>query len=452
MKEADPERPCAEVPQEAKQAQELRARWAWTEPGVWTERMLGALENGVKGGKWFSLMDKVFREATLWSGYQKVAANGGAGGVDHVSVEAYGKRIGDEIAKLSEALRTQRYRPSAIKRVFIPKLGSRQKRPLGIPTVRDRVVQSALRLVIEPIFEREFAEHSYGFRPGRGCKDALRQVDQLLREGYLYVVDADLKSYFDTIPHARLMKRVQEKVSDGPVLNLIKQFLTQGVMEGMKEWSPEEGTPQGAVISPLLANIYLNPLDHQMARRGWRMVRYADDLVILCRSAKEACQALEALEQWVLQAGLQLNRKKTLVANLHERGQSFTFLGYTFKRTVGQGRLGRWPGKKSLKKLRARVRQHTPRKNGRSLDETIQRVNRTLRGWFEYFRHAHPSAFPEIDGWVRMRLRNILCKRRRSKGRGRGWSHFRWPNAYFAERGLFSLVAARASASQPPCG
>jgi RNA-directed DNA polymerase len=440
------------VPEGANQAEEARADWVRADPGVWTERMLNALQYGVKGGKWYSLMDKVYREATLRKGFERVAANSGAAGVDHVSVKAYGKRIEEEMPRLAEALRCQNYRPSAIRRTYIPKPGSREKRPLGIPTVRDRIVQGALRLVIEPIFERDFAEHSYGFRPGRSCKDALREVDRLLKDGYLYVVDADLRSYFDTIPHEQLLKRVEEKIADGRVLSLIQQFLTQGVMEAMREWTPEAGTPQGAVISPLLANIYLDPLDWQMAGRGRKMVRYADDLVILCRSAQEAEEALRELEQWVREAGLQLHEQKTCVVNLHEPGAGFTFLGYTFKRTIGKRRLCRFPGKKTLTKLRDRVRELTPRKSGCSLEETITHLNRSLRGWFQYYKHAHPSSFGELDSWIRMRLRSILRKRNHQRGRGRGADHQRWPNAYFSERGLFSLVAARAEASQSPRG
>jgi RNA-directed DNA polymerase len=192
------EAPPAAVTETPKQAGEIRARWAWSEPSVWTERMLTALEEGVKGGKWFSLMDKVYRERTLWAAFLEVKANGGAAGVDHQRVEDFERDLMKNLKRLSEQLREGSYRPQAVRRVWIPKPGSAEKRPLGVPTVRDRVVQAALRLVLEPIFERDFAEQSYGFRPNRGCKDALRRVDTLLKQGYTWIVDADLKSYLDT--------------------------------------------------------------------------------------------------------------------------------------------------------------------------------------------------------------------------------------------------------------
>ena len=239
------------VPARAKRDGEILGRWLWVEPTVWTERMLTALEQGVKGGKWFSLIDKVHPERTLNAAFAQVAANKGAAGVDHVTVGMFADRLEDEPEE------TQRGTADAgtidrkqIRRHYIPKPGSKEKRPLGIPTVRDRVVQTALRMVLEPIFEHEFAEHSYGFRPGRGCKDALRRVDELLKAGHTYIVDADLKSYFDTIPHDRLMALVGQKVSDGRVLSLIESFLKQGVLDGLQEWTPEEGSPAGCGDQP----------------------------------------------------------------------------------------------------------------------------------------------------------------------------------------------------------
>ena len=254
----------AAVSKETKQAGEIRARWAWVEPTVWTERMLTALEQGVKGGRWFSLMDKVYALSNLREAFLEVRANGGAAGIDGQTVEMFERQLVENLDKLSRALRDGSYRPQAVRRVWIPKPGGKEKRPLGIPTVRDRVVQAALRHVLEPIFERNFAEHSYGFRPKRGAKDALRRVVALLKAGYNWVVDADLKSYFDTIPHGPLLERVGAKVSDGKVLDLVGAFLTQEVMETAASWTPAGGTPQGGVISPLLSNIYLDPLDQGM--------------------------------------------------------------------------------------------------------------------------------------------------------------------------------------------
>jgi len=434
----------AGVPETATQAGEIRARWDWVEPSVWTERMLTALKKGVKGGKWFSLMDKVYAPANLRVGFAKVKANRGAAGVDHQTIRMFEAHLEENLDRLSRSLREGSYRPQAVRRHWIPKPGSKEKRPLGIPTVSDRVVQAALLNVLEPIFERDFAEQSYGFRPNRGCKDALRRVDELLKRGYTWVVDADLKSYFDTIPHDSLIERVEEKVSDGAVLTLLKGYLKQEVMDAVKQWTPEGGTPQGAIISPLLSNIYLNPLDHEMARQGIEMVRYADDFVILCRSQAEAVEALEMVRQWSANAGLQLHPVKTRIVDAKENG-GFDFLGYHFERNM------RWPRKKSLNKFKDTIRAKTQRTNGHSLQAIITDVNRTSRGWYEYFKHSHRTTFAPLDGWIRMRLRSILRKRSGRKGRGRGSDHQRWPNAFFSEQGLFSLVTAHARACQSCC-
>jgi len=402
--------------------------------------MLAALEQGVKGGKWFSLIDKVHPAHTLMGAFSQVAANEGAAGVDHVTIAMFDRRLAENLKKLSDELRTETYRPQLIRRHYIPKPGSQEKRPLGIPTVRDRVVQTALRMALEPIFEQDFAEHSYGFRPGRGCKDGLRRVDELLKAGYTYIVDADLKSYFDTIPHDRLMDLVGQKVSDGRVLGLIKMFLKQGVLDDLREWTPETGSPQGAVISPLLSNIYLNPLDHMMAQEGFEMVRYADDFVILCRSPEEATQALARVQAWTAAAGLTLHPTKTRIVNATEDG--FEFLGYRFEKGK------RYPRTKSMQKLKDTIRAKTKRTSGQCLRAIIGSLNPTLRGWFEYFKHSTRWTLTRLDQWIRMRLRSILRKRRGLKGRGRGADHHRWPNAFFAEHGLYSLKAAHVLACQ----
>jgi RNA-directed DNA polymerase len=431
----------ASVPARAKQAGEIQSRWTWVEPSVWTERMLTALEVGVKGGKWFSLIDKVYEPANLRSAYEQVKRNRGSAGVDHETIERFGHHLEENLEALGRRLRDGSYRPQAIRRVWIPKPGSSEKRPLGIPTVRDRVVQGALRNVLEPIFERGFAAQSYGFRPQRSTKDALRRVDELLKAGFTEVVDADLRSYYDTIPRLGLLERVKAKVTDGRVLDLVASFLAQEVMEGLESWTPEEGTPQGAVISPLLSNLYLDPLDHHMAGMGYEMVRYADDFVVLCRNRDEALQALAEVEKWTAAAGLQLHPDKTWIVDATQPG-GFDFLGYHFER----GR--RWPSKKSLKKHKDAIRQQTRRTSGQSLRTIIESVNRVRRGWFEYFKHSYRTTFLPLDKWVRMRLRSILRRRQGKRGRGRGQDHHQWPNAYFAERGLFSYAAAYAQARQ----
>ena len=421
-------------------AGEIQTRWAWTEPLVWTERMLATLERGVKGGKWYSLMDKVCDERVLRAGFEKVSANKGASGVDRVTVDDFESHLGKNLKNLGEELRKGTYRASSIRRTFIPKPGTKEKRPLGIPTVRDRVVQTALRMVLEPIFENDFAEGSYGFRPGRGCKDALRKVEQLLKSGFVYIVDVDLKSYFDTIPHEGLMDLVSKRISDGKVLSLIRGFLEQSIMEDLKEYQPEMGSPQGAVISPLLSNIYLNPLDHEMAERGREMIRYADDFVIMCKTREEADLALEELKVWTAKAGLTLHPDKTKVVEAET--EAFEFLGYRFEKG------SRFPRKKSLQKLKDSIREKTGRSNGQSFEQIVERLNLNLKGWFEYFKHAKYWVFKDLDQWIRMRLRSILRMRSGLKGRGRGADHQKWPNEFFNANGLFSLELAHQAACQ----
>jgi RNA-directed DNA polymerase len=425
----------------AQQAGERPAQWRWAAPSVWTVRMLTALEQGVKGDKWFRLFDKVFAERNLLAAFQQVAANDGAPGVDHVTTRAFERQLPEAIWELSESLRAGTYQPQAIRRVQIPKPGTNETRPLGIPTVRDRVVQAAVVNVIEPIFERDFAKHSYGFRPGRGCKDALRRVDALLRQGHVYVVDADLKGYFDSIPHDRLMARLNEKIADGPVLRLIESFLTADILDEAVQWTPESGAPQGAVLSPLLSNIYLDPLDHLVADAGFEMVRYADDFVILCRTAEDAQRALELVQDWVAENGLTLHPTKTRIVD--SRTESFDFLGYSFRGTK------LWPRKMSLKKIKDTIRAQTKRTSGKGLTQIVRNVNRPLRGWFAYFQHSNVRyVLPALDRWVRRRLRSILRRRAGLRGPSRGADQQRWPNAFFAEHGLFSLVAAHASVVQ----
>ena len=382
---------------------------------------------------WYGLWDKVIAERNLQAAFWAVWRNAGAPGVDGQTVAQFGAQELAQLAKLREELRTKRYRRQPARRVWIPKPGSTEPRPLGIPAVRDRTVEAALKHVLEPIFEHDFAEQSYGFRPGRGCREAVKRVEQLLSEGRTWCVDLDFKSYFDTIPQERLLGLVQERVVDGSVLALLVQSLKAGVLEELKGWQPtQEGTPQGAVISPLLANLYLNPLDHQMAGQGWEMVRYADDLVVLCRSQEEAEQALEYLRRWAGEAGLTVHPTKTRIVNALSEG--FDFLGWHFR----GGK--KWPRKKSLQKLQEKLRPLTRRTNGRSLGEIITRSNRILRGWHGYFRGSHPTGLSGPDGWLRRRLRAMLRKREKRPGYGLSEADSRrWPNRWFAAQGLFSL-------------
>lgn len=416
----------------------------WANRVVWNERMLDALQRGVRGGRWHTLIDKVYNPLNLFSASSKVLDNEGAAGVDHQTTEQFQERQLTELVRLENELRTQKYQPRAIKRVWIPKPGSSEERPLGIPCVRDRVVQTALLNVLEPIFDVTFAESSFGFRPGRGCHHALERVEALLNEGCVYVVDADLKSYFDTIPKDRLMDRVRERVSDRRILQLVEQFVQQDVLDGLDAWTPVSGTPQGAVISPLLANIYLNPLDHLLADAGHELVRYADDFVILCRNRAEAEAALALVQTWVEANGLSLHPTKTKLVDARTEG--FDFLGYTFRGDL------RLPRKKSLKKLKDALRAKTVRTNGNSLTWIVATLNRTLQGWFGYFRHCHRSEFMNLDRWIRMRLRSILRKRAGRRGKGRGADHQRWPNGYFADLGLYSLWNAHGRLHQSLTG
>lgn len=399
--------------------------------------MLQALENGVKGGKWFSLIDKVWNLDNLSAAWMKASANGGSAGVDGQSIRQFTSSLSQQLERLLRELKTGQYQPQPVRRHWIPKPGSTEQRPLGIPAVRDRIVQGAIRNVLEPIFERQFAQHSYGFRPGRGCKDALRRVDELLNEGLTWVVDVDLKSYFDTIPHEGLMQRVAQHISDGRLLELLQQYLKAGVMDGLKGWEPtEQGTPQGAVISPVLANLYLNPLDHRMAKEGYAMTRYADDFIVQCRSEAQAKAALELIQQWAEQNGLVVHPTKTRIVDATRQG-GFDFLGYHFERGM------KWPRQKSLEKFKEPIRHHTRRKQGHSLGQVIAGLTPLLRGWFAYFQHSQPSTFSQLDGWIRGRLRSILRKHQGKKGRAGGSDHQRWPNAYFDQLGLYSLVKAR---------
>src|ERR1700722_597581 len=407
----------------------------FTPAPLWTEAMLAALQRGVKGGKWHSLIDKVWHPNTLMLAWTQVERNAGAAGVDRVSVERYAQARDYYLAELASTLRDGSYRPQPVRRVYIPK--GKGQRPLGIPAVKDRILRALLKLVTELIFEHEFEPRSFGFRQGLGCKDALREVDRHLKSGHFWVVDADLQSYFDTIPHLPLLAKVGRRIADGRVLELVQQFLKQDIMEDMTRWTPTSGSPQGAVVSPLLANLYLHELDVEMRQAGLVMVRYADDAVVLCRTREEAEAALTRLRDWVDTHGLTLHPDKTHVGDCRLEGHGFEFLGYRFE--AGQ----RWVRKKSLMGLRDRIRAQTKRNRGDSIEDIITSLNPLLRGWFGYFRHAHRFTFSTVDGFVRRRLRAILRRQLHRPGQGHCLrDHRRWQNAFFANLGLFTMSEA----------
>lgn len=441
MEGMDEARQASAVPARAKQGAEPRD-WSWVEASVWTDRMVSALETGVKGGVWYSLMDKVYAADTLAAAWAKVQANGGAAGVDQQSIERFATHAQTYLAALSRALREGDYRPAAIRRVLIPK-GNGGLRPLGIPTVKDRIAQTAVKFVMEPILEAHFHPASFGFRPKRGCRDALRVVDGLVKSGHCFVVDADLKSYFDTIPHDRLMARLKGRISDGRLLALVQGWLDQEIMADCERWTPVGGTPQGAVISPLLANLYLHPLDDLMAAHGLSMVRYADDFVVLCDSLERAREALALIRTFVSENGLTLHPDKTHVGDCRIVGQGFEFLGYRFE----AGR--RYVRKTSLIRLRDRIRAKTRRTSGQGLARTIAALNPVLKGWFGYFKHA-THGLRDVDAFVRRRLRAMLRKQEKRPGNGICRNdQMRWPNAFFAQAGLFTLDTAWRQARHP---
>lgn len=428
----------------AKQESETQIpqKWDWVEASIWTERMLSALGNGVKGNKWFSLWDKVIRPSTLEIAWKKVKSNDGAAGVDRVTIERFSSHAEKYLGELEKDLREGLYQTMPVRRVYIPK-GKSALRPLGIAAIKDRIVQTALKMVMEPIFENEFIDTSYGFRPGRDAKDALREVDRLIKEGNVWVVDADLQNYFDTIPHDKLMDDVERCISDGRVLDITNKLLKQGVMEDGVTWESTQGTPQGSCLSPLLSNLYLHGLDQHMLARGFQMRRFADDFVVMCRSEFEASVALEEIKEWVIKHGLKLHPDKTRIGNCQVEGQGFEFLGYRFE--AGQ----RYVRKKSMNKLKDEIRTLTKRTCGRSIQKVVDEVNPKLRGWYNYFKHAKKWTLEKIDGFVRRRLRAILRKQEKRPGRGRTLQdHMKWRNAYFAGLGLFTMQAALASDRQ----
>ena len=356
--------------------------------------------------KWYSLIDKVYSLPNLLESWHEVRANKGAGGVDKESVEDFEGNLNQNLKELHRLLREKRYTPSPVRQVLIPKTSSENLRPLGIPTVRDRVVQQAIKRIIEPIFERKFKDVSYGYRPKRGAREAIQKCKEYIDSGYRWVVDADIASFFDTVDHKLLMKALNEEIADGTLLDLIERFLKSGVMKDGRLEATHEGVPQGGVISPLLANIYLHYFDSIMYERGYRLVRYCDDFVIFTKLGRKAERALQVTRE-ILEdkLKLKLHPQKTRIAHAHYDG--FEFLGCLFK--SGYIR----PKDKSIESFKDKVRHITRRQQPKKLDIIIEHLNPVVRGWGNYFRYGNvKKLYQRLDEWTRMRLRSFLEKKR----------------------------------------
>jgi RNA-directed DNA polymerase len=411
---------------------------------VWTPAMWKAIEEQrAKGRKWYLLYDKVFDPRNLNEAWEQVRANGGAPGLSGETIEEYRKTVVERLRKVAEKLREQRYEARPIRRKMIPKTdGSGKQRPLGIPEVEDRIVQAAIVRVIEPIYEAKFCQSSYGFRPERSALNALAHLDREITTGRKYLVDADIRDCFGSIPHEKLMEEVGKELSDPKLLALIRQFVEADIVEEVRRWTPERGTPQGAVLSPLLANIYLHEFDRQMLQSGYEVIRYADDFVVACPTPEEAEGAKKKAEEILSGMGLELHPQKTRVIDV--RTSRFQFLGYEFFPLKGEGRpLGRVPRASSRKKIYDAVRRKTPRRSGKSLREVIGDLAPTLKGWFGYFKHSFWNVFTDLDGFVRRRLRSILRKFEKRRGAAKNRDdNARYPNDLFEGMKLFSTSNA----------
>jgi group II intron reverse transcriptase/maturase len=398
--------------------------------------------------RFYSLYDKMYRMEVLVEAYRKAKANRGASGVDEETFEDVEKKgVGVYLAELRLEMKERRYVPKPVRRVYIPKANGKQ-RPLGIPTIRDRIVQTAFLLILEPIFEADFNDSSFGFRPGKSAHDAVREIHKYLCWGCEEVYDVDLEKYFDTVDHGKLMKLVARRVVDGQVLHVIKQWLSCGYVEDGQHRQSRKGTPQGGVISPLLANIYLNPVDRAFERKGLgkikngsiHLVRYADDMVILAKRNLE--EGVNLLHHYTERLGLRLNEEKTRRLKLNI-GNSVDFLGFRFQNVRSRQTGTRWimvyPSPRSQARCRAHVRELVHHSHPLRVKEQVEHVNRYLRGWVGYFRLGNASAtFHDLAHFVDLRVRHVIWRRRGL--RGYGWSKLTRHYLY-GELGLYEDYA-----------
>lgn len=374
-----------------------------------------------------SLIDKVYHPTNLGMVWESVRVNGGSGGIDKVSIPAFEAVAETELARLHQELKQDTYQPMPVRRILIPKKGKlNEKRPLGIPAIRDRVCQQALKNRLEPIFEPLFSECSFGYRPGKSAHQAMRKIYRELMDGCEWIVDADLRDFFGTVHHEPLIDMIAEQVSDGRILKLVRQMLKAGYMENGKKYATPNGTPQGSVVSPLFSNIYLNRFDHEMTARGYRLTRFADDWVVLCKTQTEAARALRDARTILESLGLTLHSDKTKITHIK---WGFEFLGYKLKRGKGlslprakvkkQPRINiyAYPKDKSIKQFMDTIRARTSRRVPLTIFQLIDFINPVIRGWGNYYRKAHVrKLFNRLQRWIVRRIWSHRFKRWRNAG------------------------------------